>query len=106
MSNSAIDPEERKITIESKATILFLLFILIEGYLIISSTTGFYPFTIIGDIPPYQIILDSVAGLYALYWVGIFCLILGLLVGKYDKIFPPLVLIAGIIFFIGFILQT
>lgn len=95
--------EERKITIESKATAFFLLFILIEGYLIISITNGFFPFALnVG--PPIQITLDSPVGLYALYWIGIFCLILGFLVGKYNKIYPPIVLIGSIIFFLVFII--
>lgn len=91
MSQSASDPEERKIDIESKAIILFFLFILIEGYLILSSANGFYP-------------LDNPAALYSLYWVGIVCLILGLLMGKYNKILPPLALIGSIIFFLLFML--
>lgn len=104
MDKLKTDPEERKITVDSKATVLFILFILIEGYLIISSAYGFYPYTISGEFPPYEIVLDSPAGLYSLYWIGIFCLILGLLMGNYDKIYPPLVLIAGIVFFIAIIL--
>ena len=92
MSQSASDPEERKIDIESKATIFFFLFIIIEGYLILSSANGFYPF------------VDNPAALYSLYWVGIVCLILGLLIGKYDKILPPLALIGSIIFFLLFML--
>ena len=105
MNNSAPDPEERKINIESKATFLFLLFILIEGYLILSSANGLYPYTLIGEPPTYQIILDSPAGLYALYWIGIFCVILGFLVGNYNRIYPPIVLIGSIIFFLIFIIQ-
>ena len=104
MNKSEINSEERKITVESKATALFLLFILIEGYLLISSTNGFYPFTIIGEFPPYEIILDSPAGLYALYWIGILCLILGFLIGHYNKIYPPIILIASTIFFIAFMI--
>ena len=103
MNKSEIDPDERKITVESKATILFIFFILIEGYLLISSGIGTYPYAI--DEILISIILVSPAGLYAIYWAGIVCLILGLLVGKYDKIFPPVVLIGSIIFFIAFILQ-
>ena len=106
MSESEIASEERKITVESKATILFFLFILIEGYLLISSASGFFPFTIIEAPPDYLIALDSPAWLYALYWIGIFCLILGFLVGDYNKIYPPIILIASIIFFIAFVLQT
>lgn len=104
MDKSKTDPEERKITVESKATVLFILFILIEGYLIISNANGLYPYAISGEFPPYEIILESPMGLYSLYWIGIFCLILGLLMGNYNKIYPPLVLIASIVFFIAFII--
>ena len=104
MDNSEPDLEERKIEIESKSTILFLSFVLIEAYLIISSSAGFYPYTLIEDYPDYFIVLDSPAGLYALYWIGIFCLILGFLVGEYNKIYPPIVLIGSIIIFLLFII--
>ena len=99
-----VDSNERKITIESKATGLFLGFILIEGYLLISWSLGSFPFTISGLYPPYKIIIESVGWLYALYWIGILCLVLGLLIGKYNKIFPPLILIGSVILFITFIL--
>ncbi len=105
MTSTEIESEDRKINIESKATILFLIFILIEGYLLISSTNGFYPYTLIGEMPTYEIVLESIAGLYALYWIGIFSLILGLLVGRYNKIFIPITLIISLIFFLLFIFQ-
>jgi len=105
MNKADIEVEKRKISIESKATVLFLLFILIEGYLLIASGIGSYPFIIFGDFPPYEIILDSVGGLYAIYWIGILCLIVAFLVGNYNKVFPPLALIGSIIFFILFIYQ-
>ncbi|MFX1295043.1 MAG: hypothetical protein ACFFD2_09365 [Promethearchaeota archaeon] len=104
MNKSEIDPEERKITIESKATVFFILFILIEGYILISNGLGVYPYSI--DEITLFVVLESPAGLYILYWIGIFCLILGLLVGNYNKIFPPIVLIASIIFFIAFIFES
>ena len=99
-----MDHEERKITIESKATIFFFLFILLEGYLIISSASGLYPFTIIENFPDYYVALESPAVLYAFYWLGIFCLILGLLIGEYNRIYPPIALIGSLIIFITFIL--
>jgi len=99
-----VSPEERKITVESKAIGLFFGFILIEGYILISASLGSFPYAITGIYPNYEIILESPGWLYALYWIGILCLILGLLVGKYNKIYPPIILIGSIIFFIGFIL--
>ncbi|MHA1650798.1 MAG: hypothetical protein ACTSYB_11440 [Candidatus Helarchaeota archaeon] len=105
MGKSEIDSEERKITVESKATLLFLIFILIEGYILISSANGFYPYSIIGDFPPYEIVLTSIPGLYALYWAGILFLILGLLIGNYDKVIPPVALILSIIIFLALIFQ-
>jgi hypothetical protein len=98
-----IGSEERKITVDSKAIGFFFGFILIEGYLIISRSLGSFPFSI-SLIPPYSIIIESSIWLYILYWIGILCLILGLLVGKYNKIYPPVVLIGSVILFIIFIL--
>ena len=101
---SDVEIEERKISVESKATILFLCFILIEGYLLISGSMGLFPFTFIEDYPYYQIILEFPEALYALYWLGILCLIMGFLLGDYNKIYPPVILIGSIIFFLIFIL--
>lgn len=98
-----IGSEERKISIESKAIGFFFGFILIEGYLIISRSLGSFPFSV-DPVLPYSIIIESSGWLYALYWIGILCLILGLLVGKYNKIYPPVVLIGSIILFLFFIL--
>ncbi len=104
MNQSGSDPEERKIEVESKTTLLFFLFILIEGYLILASANGFYPFILIENPPGYLILLDNSALFYSLYWIGIFCLLLGLLIGKYNKILPPLALIGAIIFFLLYLL--
>ena len=102
MNKSEAD-EPRKIVVESKAIGFFFGFILIEGYILISASIGSFPFAI-DEIYPYGIIIASFAGLYALYWIGILCLILGLLVGKYNKAYPPIVLIGSLIFFIIFIM--
>ena len=102
MHNSEAD-EPRKITVDSKAIGFFFGFILIEGYILISASLGSFPFAI-DEVYPYGISIVSLEGLYVLYWVGILCLILGLLVGKYNKIYPPVVLIGSLIFFILFIL--
>lgn len=101
MNKSEAD-EQRKITVDSKAIGFFFGFILIEGYILISASLGSFPFTIEG-VYPYGISLASPEGLYALYWVGIVCLILGLLAGKYNRMYPPLVVIGSILFFIIFI---
>ncbi|MHA1425559.1 MAG: hypothetical protein ACTSQI_06185 [Candidatus Helarchaeota archaeon] len=101
MNKTEID---RKITIESKATIFFFLFILLEGYLIISSAIGLYPFKIVEAPPDYYVVVESPPVLYALYWLGIFCMILGFLIGDYNKIYPPITLIGGIILFLMYII--
>jgi len=97
-----VDSNERKITVESRAIGFFFGFILIEGYLLISMSLGVFPFKIIG-IPP-QVKTEYPSWLFALYWIGILFLLLGLLIGKYNKIYPPIVLIGSIIFFVIIIL--
>ena len=97
MNKSEAD-EPRKITVESKAIGFFFAFILIEGYILISASIGSFPFAI--EEYTYRIIIVSPEGLYALYWIGILCLILGLLLGKYNRVYPPVALIGSLIFFI------
>lgn len=104
MNKSDSDQEEsRKITVDSKAIAFFFAFILLEGYILISASLGVFPFAIT-DVFPYEMIVASLEGLYALYWIGILCLIIGLLVGRYNKLYPPIVLIGSLIFFIVFIM--